>query len=347
MNIENVKLKKFECFTQEKWDKIVFDLNGDINYSYWFTEYIVHYNQKNNIRNYSTVFYDSNDEVLAIVPLFIETINENNQISIGENAINSPLFNPNLEQKSVVQIYEIIIDYVNELSVEFNSKLARFQIPSLNMQSVNYYKLFGFNEEIRNPDWYIFKCDFSYIITLKNRSIPDIRSKIRKSFKSLINKTKNDTNLIILDKDNQDRRIFDKYIELHYEIKGKNRTRETFEKDYIAICSGLETILICEYQDKFIGAVVLYTFNKKAIYNSAMQKYDTNGLHPNHFLMWESIEYLHKKEYEFFLNGEQVIQSDKYCISEKEKNLSHFKKAWGGELYPWMKVEKLYNVSSI
>ena len=347
MNLKNLVIKKYDNIKQETWDKIVLDFDGNINYSYWMINYKKIYNIQYNIKNYTYIIYNDENIPLVIVPLFIEKINNAWQISTGEDMVASPLFNPELEQKDIIKLYENILKYVDEVSLTYNCKLARFQIPSLNMQTINYYKLFAYSEQIKDPDWYIFKCDFSYIIALKDKAISDIRSSIRNSFKSLINKTKKSTNLIILDKDNLDREVFDKYVSTHYEIKGNNRTREAFEEDYKAICNGLETVLICEYEDSFIGVVVLYTFNKKAIYNSAMQRYNFSKIYPNHFLMWESIEYLHSNGYEYFLNGEQVVESDLYEVSEKEQNLSYFKQAWGGEIYPWIKAEKVFNVSTV
>jgi hypothetical protein len=337
-----LNIQFYNDILQCNWDSIVLDFDGNINYTSWMINYHMIYNKSKEIKNFSFILYNKNNEPLAIVPLYIENINLKHQISAGEGAISSPLFNSHLEQKEIINIYEYILNYIDELSLEYKCILARFQIPSLNMENINYYKLFGYSEQILSPDWYIYKCDFSYIISLKNKAISDIRSNIRNSFKSLINKTKKSTNLIVLDKDNLDREIFDKYVDTHYEIKGNNRTKEAFEEDYKAVCSGLQVILISEYENTFIGVVVLYTFNKKAIYNSSMQRYDFDKIYPNHFLMWESIEYLHKNKYEYFLNGEQVVESSFYEVSQKEKNLSYFKKAWGAELYPWIKAQKVY-----
>jgi hypothetical protein len=347
MNIKNLNIKAYENIENKIWDNCALDFDGNINYTSWMINYHTIYNKSKEIKNFSFVLYNSDEVALAIVPLYIEKINSNYQISVGEGTISSPLFNQLLSQKDIISLYGYILEYIDTLSIEHNCILARFQIPSLNMQTINYYKLFGYKEQILNPDWYIYKCDYSYIIALEDKAISDIRSNIRNSFKSLINKTKNGTNLIILDKNNTDREIFDKYVDTHYEIKGNTRTKEAFEEDYKAVCNGLETILICEYENVYIGVVVLYTFNKKAVYNSAMQRYDYDKLYPNHFLMWESIEYLHNNEYEYFLNGEQVVENLDYEVSEKEKNISYFKTAWGGELYPWFQAQKVYDVSTV
>jgi hypothetical protein len=347
LNISNLTAKEYSEIGKIAWDKVVINFSGDINYSHWMISYIVIYNKNNNIKNLSYILYNNEDQPIAIVPLFVERIADDYQISMGQNAVCSPLFNPRLEQKEIIKLYEHILNNIDNLSLKYRCKLARFQIPPLNMEAVNYYKLFGYGEQILSPDWYIFKCDFSYILTLKNKALSDIRSNIRGSFKSLINKTKKNTNLIVLDENNTDRQIFDKYVKTHYEIKGNNRVQQAFEDDYVAICNGFESILICEYENVYVGVVVIYTFNKKAIYNSAMQRHNYEKIYPNHFLMWESISYLYNNGYDYYINGEQVIYSDNYKVSDKERNLSYFKMAWGAEIYPWMKSQKHYEHNTI
>ena len=324
------------------WDKHVLEFNGDINYHSWMINYNMIYNKHTNIKNFSGYIVDQENKVLALVPLYIEKIDSDFQFSMGQNMIHAPLISKKLAQKEKITIYNFINTLIDKLAQGHQCKLARFQNTAFNTQDINYFSLLGYADTIDSPDWYIFKCPFAYILDLKEDLI-SLRSNIRKSFKSLINKTEKNSNFILLDKNNPNREIFDKYVQTHYEIKGQTRSLEAFEEDYNAICDGLESILICEKDDLFVGVVVLYTFNKKAIYNSAMQRYDIENLYPNHYLMWKSIEYLCEEDFEFFLIGEQIVDNSNYKISDKEKNLSFFKQAWGGELYPWMKSQKVYS----
>jgi len=231
LNIKNFTIKLYKNIDKENWDKVVVQFDGDINYSHWMINCLCVYNKKNNIKNFSFILYETN-EPIAIVPLYTEQVKGNCQISAGENALNAPLTNSKLKQKDVLVIYKYKFNYIDQLNKKHVCKLARFQFPPLSMQCINYYKLFGYDEHILQPDWYIFKCDYSYIITLKNKTISDLRSNIRNRFKSLINKTERTTNLIILDKNSCNRELFDKYARTHYDIKGYNRTREAFEEDY-------------------------------------------------------------------------------------------------------------------
>jgi hypothetical protein len=131
---------------------------------------------------------------------------------------------------------------------------------------------------------------------------------------------------------------------LYYQIKGLIRTVESFELDSIAIRSGFEAIMLSEYKGKLVGAIALHTYNKKVRYNSSVQLYGVDkGIYPNHFLLGAAIDYLKENGFELFEIGEQVTPSDLYQLSEKEKNLSHFKAGWGGNLTPSMKAQKEFN----
>ena len=137
--------------------------------------------------------------------------------------------------------------------------------------------------------------------------------------------------------------MFDSYIALYIKVKGKKRSLLAFSQDEKAIKSGLEVIILCEYNKHLVGAIALHTFSNKARYNSSIQDSKINRqVYPNHFLLWQSILYLKEKGFKKFEVGEQIIYEGVNKITDKEKNLSHFKSGWGGNIVPWVKVEKSY-----
>ena len=166
---------------------------------------------------------------------------------------------------------------------------------------------------------------------------------MRKSNKPLINKTRRETICYILDKSTFNPSLFKRYVDLYYMVKGKRRSLSAFDLDAIAIQEGLEVLIMCEYNNKLTGSIALHTFNKKARYNSSVQ--DPNierQIYPNHFLLWQAMVYLKENEFRLFEIGEQVIANESSDLTDKDRNLSHFKAGWGGELVPWLKVQKMY-----
>ena len=128
---------------------------------------------------------------------------------------------------------------------------------------------------------------------------------------------------------------------LYYKVKGEKRSSKAFKLDSMAVKTGFQTIMLCEYKNELVGAIALHTFNSKARYNSSVQLHDIcKGVYPTHYLLWSAVIYLSDREFDLFEIGEQVVESELYEVTEKEKNLSHFKAGWGGELIPWIKMQK-------
>ena len=333
----------FNNLSFDEWSRILNYFNATINYTSWFLKYIELLNAESKIKNYTFVLFQK-DTPIAIVPLYVEFIEDNWQISMGQEPVFAPVFNKNIEKLELNKYYDFLLSEVDNLAKFFKCKLARFQYSPLlnNKPNYNYYENFGYIEDITYPDWYIFKAKYSYIIDLIG-SIDELYKGVRKSNKPHINKTRRETKCLILDKSNFSQSLFDSYVDLYYSVKGHRRSLSAFSFDAIAIQEGFEVLIMCEYKNKLVGAVALHTYNKKARYNSSIQDPKIDKLiFPNHFLLWQSILYLHKKEFKLFEIGEQVIANNFVKVSEKEKNLSHFKAGWGGVLVPWLKIQKNY-----
>ena len=338
----NLRKEAFKSI--DNWDRIVERFKGSIYYSVWSLRYNEVYNKKSKIKNLSFGIYDE-EKIVALVPLYIEEINGKVQMSMGENAIYSPLFEASLDSKEILGIYEFIIDNINNLSIKYRVNLARFQVCPLNLligktYYINYYELCGFRPFVSKRDWYINKCNYTYILDL-SLSIDELYLNIRKSYKSLINKTRREVDLVVLEKGKVGEEEFNKYKEAHYKVKGRNRSEEAFSLDLEGIREGKELVLIANRGEEYIGVVVVYIYNGYGIYNSALTNTEDKKIYPNHYLLWESIRYLKERNYRYFYLGEQV---SRYLEpNEEEMNLSHFKAAWGGDLVPWLKVEYNFN----
>ena len=346
--MNKLNIKNYCEFSLKEWDEIVSLFDGTIYHTSWFFEYMTIYHKDKLIENHSFSISDDT-KIVALVPAFVEKIDNSWQISMGEETIASALYDSNLKQKEIVSIFKLLTTHIDSIAQEKSCTLSRFNISPLltvtKNSNINFYKLFGYTEQILRPSWYIFKCDLAYVINL-GVSIDELYSRIRRRYKSFINKTLKGAQYIVLDKNNLTKEIFSKYINFYYSIKGKRRSLEAFDKDYEAIKNGLEVIFICESNEKYIGAIAIHKYNKMARYNSALTV-DMDNLYPNHSLVWKSIEYLKDNNYKYYEIGEQVIENGIYEVSKKEKDLSFFKAGWGGDLYPWVKAQKEYNFNDI
>ena len=339
--LKKLSIRRFKSYSSKEWAGILLDFDTTVNYTSWFIDYIETLNEINDIKNYTFVVYEDYIPI-AIVPIYVESIENNWQISMGQEPVFAPVFNKNIEKSELSKYCDFLLSEVDELSKNFHCKLARFQFSPLLKYSSIYknFENFGYNEEISYPDWYIFKSNFSFILNLdKNKEL--LFRGIRKGHKSNIKYTKKIAKLIILDKQSFKKEFFSRYMDLYYEVKGDKRSFEAFNLDMIAIKSGLQSIMICEFNKEFIGAIAFHTYNNKARYNSSVQLYNINTkIYPTHFLLWSGIKYLKDRNFKLLEIGNQVIESEIYKVSKKEKNLSHFKAGWGCDLVSYSKIQK-------
>lgn len=344
MEFVRLSMNLFKDFSSEEWNKLLRKFNATVNYTSWFLNYIEVLNAKTSINNLTfTVFRDN--IAIAIVPIYVEKINNEWQMSMGQEPIYAPIFSYSTLNDNISKYYEYINIEIEKIAMKYKCTLARFHYSPLlhSKKSQNFYTQFGYIKEIIYPDWYIFKSNHSYIIDL-NESNEILIKNIRSRYKTNINRTSRLVKLIILDKFYFDKNTFNQYVDLYYKVKGLKRSIDAFRLDEFAIKNGLESILLCEYKNILIGAVALHTYQNKARYNSSIQIYNIDkGIHPNHFLLKSSIDYLKKNDFELFEIGEQVSPSKFYKISKKEENLSHFKSGWGGQLIPYIKAQKEFN----
>lgn len=341
MRVDSLSVSLFKEFSAKEWDALLENFDSTVNYTAWFLNYIEVLNVKSSIKNLTFVILDA-DVVTAIVPLYVEKIAEHWQMSMGQELIYAPIFRKNTQNEGVLKYYKYIISKIEKIANQYQCALARFYYSPLlyTKNSYNYFIKFGYDKDIFYPNWYIFKAEFSYIIDLlieKN----ELYRPVRKSSKTIINRTRRETKLFVLDEDNFDQELFDEYVQLYYKIKGRKRSLAAFSLDAIAIKKGFEVLLLCQYCEKLVGSVALHTYNKKARYNSSVQDYNIDkSIYPNHFLLWESIVYLKEKNFELFEIGERL--EDSMELSNKERNLSHFKTGWGGVLVPCIKAQKKF-----
>ena len=339
--VKKLSIRRFKSYSSKEWAEILLDFDATVNYTSWFIDYIEILNEANDIKNYTFVLYQNNNPI-AIVPLYVERIDKNWQFSMGQEPIYAPIFCNNCKIVDTSRYYELLLDQINNIAEKYKCVLARFHHSPLlhSKSSMHYFTKFGYVEDILYPDWYIFKSKFSYVINLNNTQ-EFLFKKVRKGHKSNINQSQKHLELVIIDKDSFSQELFNRYVNLYYQVKGEKRSSKAFKLDSMAVKTGFQTIMLCEYKNELVGAIALHTFNSKARYNSSVQLHNiSKGIYPTHYLLWSAVIYLRDREFDLFEIGEQVVESELYEVTEKEKNLSHFKAGWGGELIPWIKMQK-------
>ena len=93
--MDNLIKRRFKDFSSSEWDDLLCFFDGTINYTSWFINYIEVLNSGLEIENLTFSLFKSN-KIIAIIPLYVEKIDGQNQISMGQEPIYAPIFNVNL-----------------------------------------------------------------------------------------------------------------------------------------------------------------------------------------------------------------------------------------------------------
>ena len=337
------KTKLFSDSEPLWWDKQVVEFNGSVFYSYSYIKYLELCNKNNLIKNLSYVIMD-NKKTLSLVIIFVEKIHDQLQMSIGEYSIQSPLINNKIDVDQVNFVKGMIKNNINNICKKYQCILARFQVSSLNILAnsdiyQNFYYKWGFTDKILKNEWYSFQCKHSFIIDLKRKK-EELRSSIRSSYKSCINKTeKNNIELHIINYKNLN--LFEEYGRMHNKIKNNKRNSENLLFNLNLIKENKETIFLCMKNKNIIGAIVILHFNNMAYYNSVFVNNNDNFLYPNHYLLWQAIMYFHSNNYNYFHIGDKIDENITN-VPQQHINLSFFKSGWGGQEVSWQHAEKTY-----
>ena len=141
MGLCKLRINSFKDFSVEEWTKLLREFDATVNYTSWFLNYIEVLNVKTSITNLTfTVF--RGDIAIAIVPLYVEKINNDWQISMGQEPIYAPIFSFDALSDDIFGYYEYIIVEVEKIAKKYNCSLARFHYSPLlyTKNSQNYYR---------------------------------------------------------------------------------------------------------------------------------------------------------------------------------------------------------------
>jgi hypothetical protein len=343
--ISNLQYISISDIDMADWDNIIKEFNGTYYYSAWSNKYTTELSKVYDTENY-TLLIKNTKENLAIFPIFVENDNGNKKISYNTINVYSILFNQSLSYSDSMKIIDIYFKELDKLQIKFNIKSAKFQIdPILAIQNnskfnhINYYLL----------NHYTDKSELTYVLEL-DKTIEQLWTNVRKRYRNYINQMKKyDFDIKILNRNNCSKELFEQFLELHISIKGNNRSVKAFEMDYEAIINGSSVVFLFFKDNQIQASLQHYIYENIVIPNSAMQlyDYDEKNYYPYHYIYWESIKYFKEENMKYYYIGNYSIENDTFNPSKKEKNITFFKSGWGGELYPWIKAEKVYNVSTV
>lgn len=326
----------------KEWDD--FCLKSDEAW-FWHTsswlEYSLKYNPELKAESKSFLVYNNN-ELIAICPLILQI----NERGIKEFCYNNehgpmPAFSNHLSKKTKEKAMKAVYGRIDEIAKANNAARIMLRLTVLSK---------SFIEASRQIFNYLMK--FSYLDNSINTQIinlsqptEDLKKDLRNDHKNNINKNSPKLAIEIFNKNNITDSIFNKYIKMHHKAAGRvTRPISTFNLLYDLIKEGKAFLIGAKKEDVYIGFSYYIVFKDNVIYGSSCNDPEVKHIPVSHVVQWAAIEYMTEKKYKFYELGWQQFGSQLYDMpSEKQVNISEFKRGFGGFTVPWFRGEKFYD----
>jgi hypothetical protein len=176
-----------------------------------------------------------------------------------------------------------------------------------------------------------FSVGFSRFINLNN-SVTELKSDIRKSYKSLVNWGSRELKPKVLHSTNVSWEAMNNFRMLHIQVSGRETmTEESWKKRFEMVKDNKAFVVLGYLDDQLVTAGFFIRNATHCYYGSSASKRELFDKPIFHSILWRAI--LHAREIgcSWFELGDRVFSNDKESkITEKDENISKFKSGFGG-----------------
>jgi len=324
-----------------EWNK--FCLNSNDAW-FWHTtdwiDYLLAYGVKKQSHSLS-FFIKDGPTVFAICPLVVSQNESRKEFACKGFPIDSPALVNNLSKKRHLKILKLAFAHIDKLALKHRVKKALFKI-SPETKNFLYQKTLKFN--FLNMFDFIDASSMTQILNLKKPKA-QLWREIKKKQRHEIKKSIKNFKVKIFNNKNYSPEIMKQYRKLHQKASGRQtRSVKTFRLMFDWIKKKEAILLRSTYKEKAVGFILLNIYKNAAYYHSACNDPEFKKKSISHSLQWEAIKWLKRSGFEFYNIGEQKISPQIYSLpNKKEKNISYFKRSFGGETFPFFIGEKYYD----
>jgi hypothetical protein len=315
---------------------------------FWHTsqwlEYTLHYRPELLPRSYS-FFCLHAGSVAAICPLIIETYGREEgtirEFSYGGDAGPAPAASDTLSQQTRKKVLQRVFAYVNELARELNVARASFRMSPLagsfwdaTIPMPNPLLKFGFSDVSLTTQVIELVADEQQLLV-----------GMRKGHRADITRAEKLLQATVLDKDSVTSEAFERYRMLHHKAAGRvTRPLATFQMMYNWIRDGLAILSVASLYGKDVGFALVSVYKDGAYYSSSCEDPEHNNLPIGHILQRRAMQWLKRHSVRRYEIGLQFYSSQPHAIvSEKESNISFFKRGFGGAPVTLWRGERFYD----
>jgi len=277
---------------------------------------------------------------IAIVPLLLENVSGESQISDANGFMRAPVFRGDLGAHLLKKARNYVMAEIDRLAHEKQARLCMLCIDPARQKiagdTCNWLMQYGYLDTSLNTQ----------MIDLRP-ALPLLHQNLRKRYVSLINKAKRTYRFVLHDYSNPDFHAHECYRELHHKAAGRvTRPLSTFNTQFEMLKTDCAMLLGAMHEGQWIAFNYFHHHGGTAYYASASDDFDANAIPcpVSHALMWAAIEYYKQRNFAFFETGLQQY-STQWCDAplKKDIDISWYKSGFGGETVPFYRGVKYYS----
>jgi hypothetical protein len=326
---------------EDAWDRLFESESISPFYSRRWLEYQVAYAADQHVEDLTFVGVDKSGLPVVICPLFLEQRDGRRLFSYrGEyiHALRAPVVTTNQPEKQRERVREAAFEEIDRVAREFGAvKLTMLADPlclDTQQQGYNYLSRFGFQD-----------ASLTTVLLNLGEGLENLRSRMRASYKSLINKANAEFDIQVFDGRTTTPAIFNSYVQLHRKAAGRvTRPARTFAIQYEMILAD-EAILVGARQHGEWKGFVNFLHSRTATYYASGAQdpaADSAGIGPA--MQWAAMKYYADRRLRWMELDNQYFGPQLFEIpSPKDIHISFYKRGFGGDLKPIFRGIKYYD----
>lgn len=330
---------RYADLTECEWNRYIDEIKG-ITFNYTAEKIAFDFEYSRSITANESFLAFENKKPVAAAEIFVETFEDDIQISWNGGYCLAPYIDAGLDYKVQERIAGKLMEYMDGIAAEHQCRKIMLREDPLGnpgqksaFYNYNYLLKYG----------YLDRSSLTQVIDLR-QSKEKLFSDIRKGHKSDIKRGKI-YDIKIHDGHDTTDRMIELYKEIYEKDAGKvTRNSELYRHYLTFIKNGKGLIAFGSIGGREAGVAIVTIYKNTAYYSSYGELETELGKIPiGHILQWEIINYLKDKGIEFYEIGEQVFGKTHYSESDRKLiNISSFKRGFGGYTVPfWRGIKEV------
>ncbi len=282
---------------------------------------------KHKIAKDLSLIVKNQNKCIAILPMFVFHNHESYIIGFSDHKILPPLFVEGVSKKIKKQTIEIIINFLDAIKEKLNVKSLEFIDNKLPSSSISEWHKTIVNKKYESN---VVREAFVNL----NYDLSQIKSLIRKSYKSLISKGEKlwdvQTSFSV------SKKTWNEFKKLHLKAAGR-QTRS--DKSWEILEQGLKNkelffIYCLNNEKKMVGGSLFFLSRNEAYYGIAAYDRELFENPIGHVIQYRAIHEFKKMNLSWYRLGRVPYASDYSKPSEKEINIGRFKNGFSTDIFP-------------